>query len=535
MGVGTSCVEGLIDRRDPMEVVRAYLRNGTLSTLDISGELDRFLTVDPSKVAVKQDTYFEGERRKFRENALYMKTALLWELGQITGAEAQKMAPGLMGNTVNVDGPMSEPMFTLFADPSHTARPATIFYQDDSMIVFPNNRSALQAKDGSKAAMSYVHFLIVPRERIYNAVTLDFVRHGTLLQRMRGKATELLGAKHVREYYTDTLGLELDPAVLDPDNLLVVLHVHPGPSIGHLVVHCLVSSLITTNGQILLERTVPLDDVLSVLKREHDRGRDTQMAECYAKRVLDFKHDKQAATAVAKWEASEISGAEAVKAPGGHSLRGMTIAPLKLDDPIFTSFCTPQRPNSMTIFYEDDEMLAFPNNRTGLQAVDGSRAAMSYVHFLIIPKRRIYNAVTLVPEDLPLLLRMERQGQRLLGNPALHEYYANQKEVELSPQLFSQDKLAMFVHCHPDHSVGHLHIHCCLTNLWTKNGRELSHKNIGLRDVINHIRDVKTHRDKELERKGSTKPANPYVLGRFSLSFRQPAKVAPLPTQTKQG
>ena len=37
---------------------------------------------------------------------------------------------------------------------------------------------------------------------------------------------------------------------------------------------------------------------------------------------------------------------------------------------------------------------------------------------------------------------------------------------------------------HPRHSVGHLHIHCCLRNLWTANGNALNHKNTELSDVI---------------------------------------------------
>jgi hypothetical protein len=41
-----------------------------------------------------------------------------------------------------------------------------------------------------------------------------------------------------------------------------------------------------------------------------------------------------------------------------------------------------------------------------------------------------------------------------------------------------------FVHLHPSNSVGHLHIHCCLTNLWTQNGAELKEKNTRVHDVI---------------------------------------------------
>jgi hypothetical protein len=36
---------------------------------------------------------------------------------------------------------------------------------------------------------------------------------------------------------------------------------------------------------------------------------------------------------------------------------------------------------------------------------------MSFVHFLVVPKRRIYNAVTLVKEDVPML-RVGGAGSR---------------------------------------------------------------------------------------------------------------------------
>ena len=62
------------------------------------------------------------------------------------------------------------------------------------------------------------------------------------------------------------------------------------------------------------------------------------------------------------------------------------------------------------IFYEDDEMLIFPNIKSAQRSKDGSAAAMSFVHYLVIPKKRIYNSVTLVPAHIPMLKRMKQRG-----------------------------------------------------------------------------------------------------------------------------
>ena len=49
----------------------------------------------------------------------------------------------------------------------------------------------------------------------------------------------------------------------------------------------------------------------------------------------------------------------------------------------------------------------------------------------------------------------------------VREYYNNSRDMDFDASVFDSgmDNLGFFVHVHPDHSVGHLHIHCCLTNL----------------------------------------------------------------------
>ena len=118
---------------------------------------------------------------------------------------------------------------------------------------------------------------------------------------------------------------------------------------------------------------------------------------------------------------------------------------------------------------------------------------MSYVHFLIIPKHRIYNAVTLTKADVPMLQRMHQKGIEMLNSEALHQFYNVGRDLDLSPELIkdSVSHLCFFVHVHPRHSVGHLHIHCCLKNLWTANGNALKHKNTGECRLYNQLCTLK--------------------------------------------
>jgi hypothetical protein len=68
----------------------------------------------------------------------------------------------------------------------------------------------------------------------------------------------------------------------------------------------------------------------------------------------------------------------------------------------------------------------------------------------------------------------------------MHSYYPHQdgKDFDLSADILDVRYLDFFVHCHPHQSVGHLHIHCCLRNLWTENGRALAYKNTPVRHVL---------------------------------------------------
>jgi diadenosine tetraphosphate (Ap4A) HIT family hydrolase len=176
----------------------------------------------------------------------------------------------------------------------------------------------------------------------------------------------------------------------------------------------------------------------------------------------------------------------------------MCISPAGFEDPIFTLFVEADgSPKPAMVFYEDDEMLIFPNikehtrqlqkaaDKTGRNAdTDGETAAMSYVHMLAIPKKRIYNAVTLTQQDVPLVQRIMVKAAEVLQESRTIDYYLRQRDLDLSEAVFDVTQLEFFLHCHPSQSVGHLHVHCCLRNLWTKNGAILAKKNMLVRHVL---------------------------------------------------
>jgi ankyrin repeat protein len=157
-------------------------------------------------------------------------------------------------------------------------------------------------------------------------------------------------------------------------------------------------------------------------------------------------------------------------------------------NPIFTHFYESQdKPRPLRIFYEDDEMLVIPNVKTHSTKAEGSAAAMSYVHILTVPKRRIYNAVNLTHADIPLCRRMMQKTMEILTTDPVREFYIHERD--LAPSAFNPQCLEFYVHLHPNQSVGQLHIHGCLTNLWTANGDLLQYKNTKLVHVLEVLQE----------------------------------------------
>jgi hypothetical protein len=261
-----------------------------------------------------------------------------------------------------------------------------------------------------------------------------------------------------------------------------------------------------------------------------------------------FRDNEALLSAASAWQDGEIDGVEAVQRTEScqeEKLKGMSIKPLSLANPIFTHFVeSTTKPQPEVVFYEDADLMIFPNVKVGAYSSTnvkvgaivfylydvfvtsdhsliccccvtccwsatnlliclahdtthcvtqghsrkhfGAAAAMSQVHFLAIPKARIYNTVMLTVEHVPLLEKMVTQATAVLQSEKLRCYYneGEGRDLDLAPSAFDPSHLRFYVHLHPYHSVGHLHIHCILDNLLTQNGEALMYKNTDLKHIL---------------------------------------------------
>jgi hypothetical protein len=109
------------------------------------------------------------------------------------------------------------------------------------------------------------------------------------------------------------------------------------------------------------------------------------------------------------------------------------------------------------------------------------RAGMSFVHLLAVPKERIYNAVSLRRTDTPLLFHMKNQVIEWMNSYNFRSKLANMLTIKYIPRLPTKNLCKVFVeklehfiehtsgkdldfyfHVDPNHSVGHLHMHCLM-------------------------------------------------------------------------
>lgn len=165
--------------------------------------------------------------------------------------------------------------------------------------------------------------------------------------------------------------------------------------------------------------------------------------------------------------------------------------------------------NKEQIIYEDDKIIALIPMKN--DKPDSELNLMSYCHFLLIPKRRIYNAVSLKITDLPLLLYMKYVGNKIMKTLLTSNYDSNKKlnnmsYKDLKYMGFNYNKnlrtglglsiksakqqyksLQFSVHLSPKHSVSYLHIHCYIENLML----DTVDKNYYLSHVINYFYNLK--------------------------------------------
>jgi hypothetical protein len=160
-------------------------------------------------------------------------------------------------------------------------------YSDDYFCLYLNHSlpyRELYPNTSDRAGMSFVHLLACPRERIYNAVTLE-AKDRPLLEHMASTVSRLVDSDEFRRKVYDKLLLKFWPSMqegFDEEvkakfsmqsnlwlhrttgaNMGYYFHLHPHHSVGHLHMHCLANNVRTNNLQ--NKKNTPLSEVLSLI------------------------------------------------------------------------------------------------------------------------------------------------------------------------------------------------------------------------------------------------------------------------------
>jgi Scavenger mRNA decapping enzyme C-term binding len=199
-------------------------------------------------------------------------------------------------------------------------------------------------------------------------------------------------------------------------------------------------------------------------------------------------------------DADVISGLVGMKKPPIPAFEGPPMAP------VFTWLYDNNKPH----LYQDNDFTLFLNASfpyiSQYPPDKATASGMSLVHMLACPNERVYNAVSLLPSDVPLIQRMKAKVEELMDqdyNPndptnfknicltALDEKMTGKVPSDLTDE-YAKDKEAFkntkgsqmrfYFHIHPNHSVGHLHMHCLQNNLRTSYLHE--HKNAKYDDIV---------------------------------------------------
>ena len=160
--------------------------------------------------------------------------------------------------------------------------------------------------------------------------------------------------------------------------------------------------------------------------------------------------------------------------------------------------------------YSDDRFCLFLNRELPYPecyAATGkfSSAGCSLVHMLACPIERIYNAVNLRNTDTEILEHMKNTVLDLMTREDFKDKCLEQLDAKMTPALVEvsssspnlateyeidkesfratgPDQMRFYFHVHPNHSVGHLHMHCLQNNLRTSFIHE--HKNTKYDDIM---------------------------------------------------
>ena len=166
--------------------------------------------------------------------------------------------------------------------------------------------------------------------------------------------------------------------------------------------------------------------------------------------------------------------------------------------PVFTHMNDNNFPN----LYRDDKIVIYLNSALPyLEAYPGAegRAAMSFVHLLVVPIERVYNIATMHgEEDLNLLMYMRDTTLSALGQTEFRQKVADaihqQNSEKVSTDAFLEamrrfrdaknHDFSFWFHEHPKHSVGHLHMHVLLDTTLTDAFKIHKHKNMSFDDAV---------------------------------------------------
>lgn len=193
--------------------------------------------------------------------------------------------------------------------------------------------------------------------------------------------------------------------------------------------------------------------------------------------------------------------------------------------PIFAKFVHYEKfplPFPFSPLFENDDFMIILNGADPYEALypgEEGRAGMSFMHLLVLPKwRHIYNAVSLVTNDIRKLKAMGVGAANFVADPENRKIIAQRIETQMKrnkafkPAMEEKlqadieeftslnhayinmaaqterfgDKypgLAFYLHVHPNHSVGYLHLHVIATGMRRNSTDTHDNKNTPL-DVI---------------------------------------------------
>lgn len=160
-------------------------------------------------------------------------------------------------------------------------------YEDEYFCLYLNVAlpyRELYPNKHDRAGMSFVHMLACPRERIYNAATLE-TKDKVLLEHMASTVSRLVDTDEFRRKVYDKLLLKFWPSMQEGlsdevkakftlhsnmwlnrtsgSSMGYYFHLHPHHSVGHLHMHCLADNIRTNNMH--NKKNTPLDVVLNTL------------------------------------------------------------------------------------------------------------------------------------------------------------------------------------------------------------------------------------------------------------------------------